>query len=246
MIRLINAISEKYQTKPLSRLEELVNKIKKIPELQHLFIDDPNSAYNICQMYKCKKFTHLLKCIILTSKYNFLNEYIDLYLSENPESINDINEKNHSALMIAARNSTILSTEETVEILLKHKADVNYKSKEGITALMCACPHTKFESSEKTVKMLIEYGANPNLKDNKNKTALDYSLSNIETCTISTVGMLMENMDSCDITFKNKKLIKYLWDDSNFPPEIIVLAIKKGANLNDINSKMSKLVELYQ
>lgn len=249
IIELINLISKKYEVKenkPLTRFEELTIKIKEIPELEHLFVDDPDVEYNYNKNNKCKKYTHLLKCIILTSKYNFLNEYIDLYLNENPEAIKDTNEKQYSALMIAARNSNNFSTFETVEILLEHKADVNYKCKNGITAIMCASIYSKTESSEETVEILLNYGADPNIESKCNFTALTYCISNMETTTIKTLEMLMNCMNNCDIKIKGEKLIKILWDKYIYPAELIILAIKKGANPNDADPRLNRFAELYR
>lgn len=153
-----------------SRLEILTDFIKKIKDLEHLFDDDQDKEYDCSDATKSKGFSHLQKCIVQTIKFNFLEEYIDLYLTENPEAINYQNEKGWSALMIASRNANFKSTFETVKILLKHGADVNHQSKSGKTALM----FTSFNNYDclKTFELLLEYGTNINLVDSDGYTAL--------------------------------------------------------------------------
>ena len=45
---------------------------------------------------RSKNFNHLQKCVLVTSKFNDLEEYIDLYLSKHPETIDYQNEKGWS------------------------------------------------------------------------------------------------------------------------------------------------------
>ncbi len=77
--------------------------------------------------------------------------------------------------MLAARNSRIDSSNETVKILLEHGANVNLQNKDGYTALMSAAQYSKTSSSNETVKILLEYGANKNMKNIDNKSAEDVS-----------------------------------------------------------------------
>jgi len=85
-----------------------------------------------------------------------------------------------TALMMAARQSSPergTSSEKTVEILLKYKADPNkQQTVGGWTALMLAAHNSSPErgfSSEKTIEMLLKYKADPNKQTIHGNTALD-------------------------------------------------------------------------
>jgi len=69
-----------------------------------------------------------------------------------------------TALMWASKNGH----KETVDILIKNKADVNAKNNNGNTALMYACVGSK---KVKIVEMLIAAGIDVNAKDNSGWTA---------------------------------------------------------------------------
>ena len=236
---LIKTLIEKLEDNTkISRLDELKNEIKNTPNLHHLFNDDLDVCYQCSLLSSCSKFNHLQKCVIMTSNYKFLEEYIDLYLDEHPTSINYQNERGWTALMLAARNSNCTSTERTVEILLKHNADVNFINKPGWTAVMYASKNSGKYSTEGTVKLLLEKNADINI-ENDGMSALRYALKFYKTLsTLNTVKMLLEKMDNCDVIFKETKLIKYLWDEK-LPNEIISLVVEKGAKLSDICDQRS-------
>lgn len=73
--------------------------------------------------------------------------------------------------MIAAMNTNSLSTERTLEILIKHGADINLQNKEGLTALMYA---VKFSYS--STEMLLKNHASVNIQDIEGNTALHHLL----------------------------------------------------------------------
>ena len=73
------------------------------------------------------------------------------------------NEYGNSALMLAAWKGHT----EIVNALIKARAEVNAKDKDGRTALMCAAENGRTE----TVNALIEAGAD-DLTDNEGRTAL--------------------------------------------------------------------------
>ena len=200
LITLLQEMNKKL--KPKSRLEELTEEIKKRPGLKHLFVDDPQNNYP-CSKYEIySKFNHLQKCVILTSNNKFLEEYIDIYLSEHPETINHKNEKGQTALMIAAINSNYISTERTVEILLNHGADINLQENNGCTALMYAARYSRTDSSEKTVKLLLNSGANVNLQQKNGFTALMFAAINSHTVSSEkTVELLLDH--GTDVNLQN-------------------------------------------
>ena len=126
---LIEKLIEKIT--PKIRFEELAGEIKKIPELNHLFDDDLDVYYKCESFFSSVKFNHLQKCIIMTSEFKILEEYIDLYLADHPEMINYQNDQGWTSLMLAIRNCS----ESTVEILLKHNPNIHLQNKNGETAL---------------------------------------------------------------------------------------------------------------
>jgi len=83
-------------------------------------------------------------------------------------------------LMMAARNSSPErggSSEKTVEMLLKYKADPNKQERDGWTALMLAARYLCFgrgTSSERAIEILLGGGADPNKRNNSGRTALTF------------------------------------------------------------------------
>lgn len=237
---LLKNLIEKLNPVKSSRLEELEEEIKKIDELKHLFVDDPETNYEILKCTGCCKLNHLQKCVILTSKFKILEEYIDLYLAKHPEEINHKNDMEVTALMIAACNSNFKSTERTVEMLLKHNGDVNLKDWYGWTALMHAVNDKCGHVSENTVKLLLDYEADIFCKNDDGETALELSLY---SSSEDVVKLLLNKMDNCDIVINNVKLIKILYDEE-YSDDIINIVLQKGAKLSDIyGERIIKLIE---
>jgi len=63
---------------------------------------------------------------------------------------------------------------EIIELLIKHKAGINARDKNGKTALMYAANI----GDNALLRILLESGANPKIKDKKGKTILDYAHEN--------------------------------------------------------------------
>ena len=223
-------------SKKSSRLEELTEEINKTPELQHLFIDDEETSYYITKTMHSKKFNHLQKCVILTSKFKFLEEYIDLYLKKYPETIDYQNERKWTALMIASMNSNNTSTEKTVEILLKHKANVDLLNEYKCTALMYAARNSKTYSTEKTVEMLLKHGADPNIQDKTNSTALMYASRHCRTTSSEKTIELLINHNA-NINLKNEfgetaLILASAHSKTDSTEEAVELLLKNGADPN--------------
>ena len=92
-----------------TKIYEIYQRIILEPKLEILTKDDTK--------------THLYKCIKLTNQFQFLEDYIDEYLFLFPDKINERYYQEMTPLMIASRNSNTKSTENTVKILLDHKAN---------------------------------------------------------------------------------------------------------------------------
>ena len=232
VITLLRVLIERMIQKNEERLEELTTLIKNTHGLQHLFYaDDPRSNFD-CALYEATdNFNHLQKCINMTSKFKFLEEYIDLYLNKHPETINHKNGKGYTALMMATMNATSLSTKNTVKILLKHHADVNLTDNDGLSALMLAFKYDDTKMSGQSVKLLLEHGSNVNLIDKFGRTVLNYALEKFVTPSkMKLIEKIIERTDNCDIKVCPSTLIQRLMCH-RFPDETIRLAYTKGAKL---------------
>ena len=154
-------------------------KIIKHPELHHLLSTDIYQDSEYCSHNTVStEFNHLQKCVTLTSKYKFLHEYIELYLLLHPEVIDYQNKKGWTALMIAACNSNYTSTEKTIKILLKRKANINIVNNDGYTALMCVANDRLGYVGKNTTEMLLKYRADINVQTSRGWTALMLATAN--------------------------------------------------------------------
>ena len=235
LITLLQEMNKKMN--PKSRLEELTEEIKKTQGLEHLFEYSKN-------IY-CTEFNHLQKCVILTSKFNFLEEYIDLFLTKHPETINNKNEEGLTALMIAARNSNCTSTERTVEILLNHGSDVNLQEIDGWTALMYAAKYSRTDSSEKTVELLLNHGANVDLQEDYGWTALMLAVSFSYNSSVKTVKLLLNHGANVNIQKNNKRTaldLALLGPKKDITEETVKLIIEKMDSC-DILMEGKKLIK---
>ena len=151
-----------------SKIYDLYEQIKKIAEMYPL-LHDEHIIGRFIKYYQ--EDSHLYECIVYTKKYPFMNEYIDEYLKLYPKKIHIIMECN-TILMEACRELGKYTTYETIKILIKHKANVNFTSKYNHTALMCAIDSEPIIDTYKTVKMLLKRGVNLDIVNCYGYTAL--------------------------------------------------------------------------
>ena len=217
-------------------LEIFEEQIKSIEELRHLFLNDLKREYYCSPNTSSIKFTHLHKCVMETSKYPFLNQYIDIYLSFNPQVINEENKKGWTALMLSARNSRRNSSEKTVKLLLEHGVNVNIQNNYGLTALMMAARYSKTDSSEETVKMILEHGANVNIQAEGSWTALMTAARYSKTdSSEETVKLLLEHGANVNIQAEGgwTALMLAVRHSSTYSSEETVkMILKHGANVD--------------
>lgn len=83
------------------------------------------------------------------------------------------NRDGFTALMLAAKYSGSVSSEEAVRELLDTHSSPDIRSRNGKTALMYAAQYAEDYSTEETVKMLLRAGADPTLRDDDGQTAFD-------------------------------------------------------------------------
>ena len=184
-------------------LDTLVTELKEKYGLKHLFYNDPKNFFLCTPDLKSRKLSHLQKCVLQTRCYPILNQYIDLYLETYPSEIDYQNKSGYTALMIASSFSNLHSTDETVDILLKHGADLNIQSKTfGYTALILAGMYSGTSSSIETVKKLISHGADVNIKDHRGYNVLMNSLQCYANSSDECILLLIDS--DCDLNVKNK------------------------------------------
>lgn len=103
------------------------------------------------------------------------------WLSQNPNSANQANERGFSPLILACYSGNY----DMVAFLINNKVDVNYNSSEG-TALMSAT----VKGNIKMVELLLKNNANPNLTNQAGITALMYA---VQFKNVAIVTLLLEH-----------------------------------------------------
>ena len=202
-----------------TKIYDLYEKVKNIKSNDLLISDDYN-PYETC--VRIEKSIHLHNCVIRAKDYPFLNEYIDEYLNLYPNKINCKNRSGSTSLMT-------VRTKETLEILLKHGANVNEQNMFGWSAIMYFM-YNKLESS--MISMLIKHGADINIRNVfKNASvisiAIEYDFINI---ILPTRKKYFENIDKDIIIY-----IKY-WKVRNIDYKI--LSSQKIKNMFDMFNYM--------
>src|SRR5580693_591341 len=129
---------------------------------------DPNKEYWYSPFVKSKRFTKLMKLVLMGDKY--LDEIKKELI--NPSTINIKNADGWTALMISARNTNTKSSNTIIKLLLENKANVNDKDNTDWTSLMMASTYSNTDSSNETVKLLLENKANINDINNCGWTSL--------------------------------------------------------------------------
>ena len=216
--------------------EKLIESIKSNKDLLYLFDDDKNIYYKISDREMSKCMTHLHKCVIKTKEYPFLCEYIDMYLQRNLEELDKQNDYGCSALMLACINSNNLSNDETVDILLKYKPNLEIKDKHGHTALMYASGKSNTISSNTTVKKLIEAGSDVNAQENRGSTPLLISciMSKSRDSNAKTIEMLLEAGSNPMIHSNSRFAFEEILNLDEDHPELIKLFFDHGFKLEKL------------
>ena len=222
-----------------SRIYNLFEKLIKINILKRIFID--NNIKYFKKYPHLYKYPHLHKCVILTKEFPQLNEYIDEYLKLYSNTINNKDFGGRTPLILASMYSNYYSSDETVEILLKHNADINFQNNKGQTALMLSCQSSNVKSTVKTVTVLLKYGANVNMQDKKGYTALMFCSSSMNiTCTTKSLGLLIQH--GADVNIQNKRgrtalilTIQTLTMSKNLDKIKMLIKNKADINIKDIN-----------
>ncbi|KAK3095159.1 hypothetical protein FSP39_010883 [Pinctada imbricata] len=131
---------------------------------------------------------------------------------------------------------------ECLEILLKHSAEVNIATMQGITPLMCLCATTDITHKKVMMSMLLDAGATIDCKDlGTKRTALQYAAikKNVEDVeTLISMGADVNTTDASGRTPLTNVMIENIRkssDKSKIDDDvmaIIILLIQAGADLN--------------
>ncbi len=97
-------------------------------------LDSTDISQNIypCSPYtKSSGFSQLMYYVMQTRDYPVILLEIKKLIESDPLILNKINTKGWTALMLSCRNSGTCSTEDTVQLLIDAKADLNIKHNNG-------------------------------------------------------------------------------------------------------------------
>ena len=230
-----------YQTE--TKIFDLFEKIKiNKYNLQQLLGESKNKTH-LCLGDKTKGFTHLHNCVIHTKKFAFLNEYIDEYLKLYPEEINVKNEIGFTAFMIAFVNYQ-RSTIETIEILIKHGANINCIDYIGWTPLMTFTVLKSYELDSicDLVEKLINQGMDINARDKFGRLALMLAINNtLFDSAQKMIKLLIKYGANIDFETKNKdNIITYSFNiltDGTGKSLIDFLLIDRKNFLSKVNAE---------
>jgi len=118
---------------------------------------------------------------------------IKTMIKVNPDTVNCRNESGFTPLIIAGYRGQL----EVVELLLKHKADVNAKSGEG-TVLMGAC----FKGNVELAALLIKHHADVNSANDLGTTPLMYAILGQK---VELIKLLLDNGALKDVKERSGK-----------------------------------------
>ncbi|BCS82769.1 repeat protein [Cotonvirus japonicus] len=201
---------------------------------------------------KSKHFTKLMHLIINEKNIKKGHRKIKRYLMRHKHEINIVNDKKISALMIACRNTTTISSVKTVQLLLENGADVNLKTSEGYDALSIVSDYIYTDSDIEVFKLLLKYGANINTIDNNGETPL-ISVSKHSTTPniLSTIKLLLESGANINAQDKNGKTalmnacFSIFNENDNIKTVKLLLEYKPDCNLKNNNGMTTIEYLLY-
>lgn len=203
------------------------------PSLNFLLNENENENYHITNHIKSKKLNKLQKLILFSNNIIVKEFLIKNIYNFKKEDFLYKNEKNWTALMMAAANTNSYSNNEIVKLLLEYNTDTNAVDVFGRNSLLLSC----YNSSFKTIKLLIENGYDINIKDIYGYTALTIICvySNIKN-KYKTIKFLLKNGSDPNIktTFGWSCLFLLLNKNDNIDLKILKILLKYNADPNII------------
>lgn len=149
-------------------------------------------------------------------------------LTENPEAINQTNEKGFSAL----HNACYRGNWEACNLLIDNNADIDLKNpKSQVNALQLAVSNGHYSITQ----LLIEHGAKLDHKDDQGITSLQSAIEKnyfgIAELLIKSGANILDPIDSRKNTYLHLAVQKNL-------SELTELLVKAGANINSVNTEV--------
>lgn len=170
---------------------------------------------------KSKGFTELMMLVMQTKRSPELLNQIEKILKINPEIINEKNDKGYTALMLASINST----NETISLLIKYKADLNLQSPSGFTALTYSCLYNK--NNNDAIRILVKAGAKLNLLTMGSASPLNLAC---QFCDNEIIELLINaGADLNHLDSNNRCALSHLIGRKNGPA--VQMLIEAGVNI---------------
>lgn len=213
------------------KFEQLRNEIRKYDELKHLF-ENEFIHKGIKDTQTDNVLSHLQKCVILSPKFYFLEEYINLYLKKDSSSIN-YDMKSDTALTIALRTRV---SNELVRILLNFNPEINKLD-------MVLCLRNGYPLN--ITRLIVEnFHPNYSIMDHAivggDKDVIRFMLEKMLNIKSSPdengIKSFLKNMENCDAYVGNNKLIEIL-SKAGYSEEVISIAINKVVKISETKEK---------
>jgi ankyrin repeat protein len=215
---------------------------KLITQFDNLKIDeiDQNATYWCSHNAESSGFSLIMKYAIL-GQYkhiaNIINSLLDkqsFYLNKEECQkivkimINQQNNEGWSPLILACKNSSYSSNNDTVKLLLENGADVNMTNKDGISALIFASRYSASSSNNDTVKILLKNGANVNY-------SIDYMAYNFTPLACACVNSSHESSnDTVKILLENGANVNACTNDGKTIVDCTISHILTTSNIDTL------------
>jgi len=196
---------------------------------------DPSIEYSCSNHTKSSGFTLLMKYVLLHHKYgDKVIDDIKNLLKEKSEILDQENDKKWTALMIACRNSSTLSSNKIIKLLIDYGADVNHSNVKGWRPILLAATYSNTDSNIETVRLLLNAGCEINFHENNNNySPLSLSIDKYTRSNIETVRMLLDA--GADINIKanrNWTPLMYAVSNGDKDNKMVKLLVKRGCILD--------------
>jgi ankyrin repeat protein len=208
-------------------MEDIVNSLIPNPELEY-----------VCSPLTKSTGFHLIHQLVLnTNKYPELNQYISDMIDKDPSLVDISNSKGWTPIILAARNSKTLSSDETVSLLIKKECNINAQTTDGWSALWCAAFYGCTDSSENTIKLLMDAGVDPNIVDVTGWTVLHLLCRCADNSSEKIIKMVLDYKgDPSIITNSGYSPLAIVSRYGRNNENIIKILLSKGANINIRNN----------
>ena len=147
---------------------------------------DPKQKYQCTPNTRSKGLTKLM-FMVINARYFSGQQVVD-HIAANPLELNKRNKYGHTALFLACRNSSTISSIEIVKVLIQAGANLE-RGPRCRTPLLVACRFSATDSSLETVKVLISAGAKVNTQSHQ-KSPLSVTCNSFSENWIHTLEIV--------------------------------------------------------